>query len=128
MLLSLSTSAAADLRDYQSHSMEHQWSLASVDGLARNITKRLKQNGKPLLDKESPLPQTHRSVLFLSDNQSEPQYEPILEFGDADTKRTSVTQSPVIPIPWYVISSGKSRLSGWKDGNTLYTAKITYHS
>ncbi|HAG40934.1 MAG TPA: hypothetical protein DCL33_13725, partial [Pseudoalteromonas sp.] len=64
--------------------------------------------------------------------QSEPEYDVVFEFF-AHTHFREIYLSPnafIAQQPWYtlVTHSKKSRLSGWKDANLLYTAVSTYHA
>jgi len=74
----------------------------------------------------------NNSSLFLYNEQSEPQYDVIFEFfAHTITEQIYLQSQPVNkPKPWYTLvsKSKKSRLSGWKDANLLYTAVTTYHA
>ncbi len=124
--LLLSSSMTSELTARHNDSVaEHHYTLPSIDGLDRRLT--VKDNAKLIFDESAPPPTPHRSVLFLSDSQNEAQYEPIFEFGQ--TPLTALDSSETCdPTPWYISRCSKGRLSGWKDGNSLYKAKITYHA
>jgi hypothetical protein len=133
ILTSLSGTAAVGLPDLQSQShnqtIVHQpLSLPSVDGLARKIARRMGQDSKPQFDNSLPPTQLNRSLLFLSEVQAEPEFAQIFELGFVDKDFAKQYTALPTPLPWYMRSTGKDRLSGWKDGNHLYKAKLTYHS
>jgi hypothetical protein len=70
--------------------------------------------------------------LFTAEIQTTPHYVLVIEFFKI--KLTAglfkhLANPPVIP-PWFERLSHKtnsSRLSGWKDGNSLYASRTTYH-
>ena len=80
----------------------------------------------PRLNRLSPL-------LFSAEIQTTPNYVLIVEFFKI--KLTAglykhLANPPVI-APWFEQlphNSHSSRLSGWKDGNSLYSSRTTYHS
>jgi len=81
------------------------------------------------------LPRLHQisPSLFSTEIQASPIYVLVSEFFK--TKLTAglfklLANPPLMPA-WFERLSHKtnsSRLSGWKDGNTLYSARTTYHS
>lgn len=79
-----------------------------------------------------PLIPTCTSAMLFRDNlQTKPIYWLKAEFNPPDLtiptfSNFSFKQND---SPWFMQSKQKSssRLSGWKDGNSLYTASITYH-
>ncbi len=81
------------------------------------------------------LPSLHRlsPSLFLADIQASPHYFLVIEFFKNELSAAlfkNLANPPLIPT-WFEQLSHKtnsSRLCGWKDGNSLYTARTTYHS
>ena len=120
--LSIPTGFYASAQNVQT-AVELPFSHDSTKSIDKQISDLL------LFDKEAPRTNNHRSVQFLTEVQSEPEFEIVFE-----PPLTKDAQAPPKPVscrilPWYLQSSlGKSRVSGWKDGNSLYTGKITYHS
>ena len=91
--------------------------------------KKTHQTG---FDAHQPRLTASNSSLFLHVAQSEPEYDVVFEFF-AHTLFREIYLSPnafIAQRPWYtlVTHSKKSRLSGWKDANLLYTAASTYHA
>jgi len=71
--------------------------------------------------------------LFSNELQTTPSYFFVVEFFQTKlaTKVFKNLANPPVIINWYEQlshSSYSARLSGWKDGNSLYTSRITYHS
>ncbi|WP_441003964.1 hypothetical protein [Pseudocolwellia agarivorans] len=81
------------------------------------------------------LPRTSRlnASLFSVEVQNSPEYVLIVEFFKIKLNAgvfKHLANPPVI-TPWFEQlshSSNSSRLSGWKDGNSLYSSRTTYHS
>ncbi len=81
------------------------------------------------------LPRTSRlnASLFSVEVQNSPEYVLIVEFFKIKLNAglfKHLANPPVI-TPWFdqlSHSSNSSRLSGWKDGNSLYSSRTTYHS
>jgi hypothetical protein len=81
------------------------------------------------------LPQLNRlsPLLFAAEIQTSPNYVLVIEFFKI--KLTAglykhLANPPVVTL-WFEQlphSGNLSRLSGWKDGNSLYSSRITYHS
>jgi hypothetical protein len=79
-----------------------------------------------------PLIPTRVSAILLRDNlQTKPIYWLISEYNPPDLEFIKFVDSDLTQhrSPWFMQSNQRSnnRLSGWKDGNSLYTASITYH-
>jgi len=79
-----------------------------------------------------PLVPTSASALLFRDNlQTKPIYWLKAEFNPPDqTNRLySDIRFKLNNSPWFILFNQKSngRVSGWKDGNSLYTANITYN-
>jgi|GEM_PF-4929212 len=76
------------------------------------------------------LPRTHASM-FRTSLQIQPVY--IVRAELYPPPQSQYNLSYIIPepelSPWFIFKNknSQSRLSGWKDGNSLYTASITYH-
>ena len=74
----------------------------------------------------------NNSFLFLHSAQGDPEYDVVHEFFALNGCRHIFLRPQAVTInqPWYtwVFKSKKSRLSGWKDANLLYTAVTTYHA
>ncbi|MEJ2911993.1 hypothetical protein [Pseudoalteromonas sp. C12FD-1] len=91
--------------------------------------KKTHQTG---FDAHQPRLTASNSSLFLHATQSEPEYDLVFEFF-AQTLFREIHLRPnafVVQQPWYTLvsHSKKSRLSGWKDANLLYSAVTTYHA
>ncbi|WP_426370337.1 hypothetical protein [Pseudocolwellia sp. HL-MZ7] len=81
------------------------------------------------------LPRTTRlnASLFSVEVQNTPEYVLIVEFFKIKLNAGVFKHlsSPPVITPWFEQlshSSNSSRLSGWKDGNSLYSSRTTYHS
>lgn len=76
---------------------------------------------------------TFNASLFNTEIQSSPEYYLVIEFFKIKLTAglfKNLANPPLI-TPWYEQlshSSHSSRLSGWKDGNLLYSSRKTYHS
>ena len=71
----------------------------------------------------------HRSSLFLSEVQAQASYELVDEWLFATEHSDSIYHHAPPLRPWFLQSSAnKNRLNGWKDGNNLYSSRITYYS
>jgi hypothetical protein len=80
------------------------------------------------------LPSLQRSIpsIFAAEIQTSPNYVLLRFFFESELSAAlfkNLTNPPLIPTWFDQLSQKKhsSRLSGWKDGNTLYTSVITYH-
>jgi hypothetical protein len=71
-----------------------------------------------------------RSLLFLADSQHDTEFLLAFELCPPDLSQGRFMVSIIEPRPWFIQTNQKSnpRVSGWKDGNTLYTSLNTYHS
>ena len=71
--------------------------------------------------------------VFAAQVQTEPDYVLEIEFFAAELTAAffkNLSNPPLAPI-WHQLlthHNSISRISGWKDGNALYTGRITYHS
>ena len=81
------------------------------------------------------LPRTSRlnASLFSVEVQNSPEYVLIVEFFKIKLNAGVFKHlgNPPVITPWFEQlshSSNSSRLSGWKDGNSLYSSRTTYHS
>ena len=83
-------------------------------------------------DAHQPRLTANNSFLFLHSAQGDPEYAVVYEFFVQNALRHIYLPPQAVTIrqPWYtwVFKSKKSRLSGWKDANLLYTAVTTYHA
>ena len=71
--------------------------------------------------------------LFTADIQTTPNYVLVIEFFKIKLTAglfKNLANPPVIPQWFEQLShnANSSRLSGWKDGNFLYSSRTTYHS
>jgi hypothetical protein len=71
--------------------------------------------------------------LFSAELQAKPQYVLVIEFFQTKLKAALFKNlaNPPSLLSWYekpCLQSSCSRISGWKDGNSLYHSRITYHS
>ncbi len=92
------------------------------------------------IDTEAPqvlynLPSSSRlnASLFSVEVQNSPEYVLIVEFFKIKLNACIFKHlaNPPVITPWFEQlshSSNSSRLSGWKDGNSLYSSRTTYHS
>jgi hypothetical protein len=100
-----------------------------TDNLTKWVVRTKEQKNKPLFVKETVRATTHQTVLFLANSQANPAFELEFEFNSPDLSAGRYYTSTIDTTPWFLKSSqGSTRVSGWKDGNSLYTATITYHS
>lgn len=80
-----------------------------------------------------PRSNSFNASLFSTEIQSTPEYFLVVEFFKIKLTAglfKNLANPPLIK-PWYEQlshSNNSSRLSGWKDGNTLYSSRNTYHS
>jgi len=94
-----------------------------------------KQQTKPnktAFDALQPRLTASNSSLFLFSAQTEPEYDIIYEFFIHTLARQFYLQPKAIStaLPWYTVvsNSKKSRISGWKEANLLYSATNTHHA
>ncbi|WP_350544082.1 hypothetical protein [Pseudoalteromonas sp. 5-MNA-CIBAN-0065] len=94
-----------------------------------------KQQTKPnktAFDALQPRLTASNSSLFLFSAQTEPEYDVIYEFFIHTLARQFYLQPKAIStaLPWYTVVSNnkKSRISGWKEANLLYSATNTHHA
>ncbi|MGO2349527.1 hypothetical protein [Pseudoalteromonas nigrifaciens] len=94
-----------------------------------------KQQTKPnktAFDALQPRLTASNSSLFLFSAQTEPEYDVIYEFFIHTLGRQFYLQPKAIStaLPWYTVvsNSKKSRISGWKEANLLYSATNTHHA
>ena len=94
-----------------------------------------KQQTKPnktAFDALQPRLTASNSSLFLFSAQTEPEYDVIYEFFIHTLARQFYLQPKAIStaLPWYTVvsNSKKSRISGWKEANLLYSATNTHHA
>jgi len=76
---------------------------------------------------------TPSSSLFSNETQTSPNYVLAIAFFEEklSASRFKNLANPPLEISWFEQLSHKtnsSRLSGWKDGNQLYSTRKTYHS
>lgn len=75
----------------------------------------------------------HSASLFSAELQTSPNYVLVIEFFKRHFKASLFKNlaNPPIQVNWFEQLAHKttsSRISGWKDGNYLYTSRIYYHS
>lgn len=75
----------------------------------------------------------HSPSLFSAEIQTTPNYLLVVEFFKIQLSSglfKNLTNPPLIPQWFEKLShnTNSSRLSGWKDGNFLYSSKTTFHS
>lgn len=107
--------------------------LTKIQPISKSVeTAQHKKTHQTDFDAHQPRLTANNSSLFLHTVQSEPEYDVVFEFFAQNLVRHIFLRPRAInPIqPWYtlVTNSKKSRLSGWKDVNLLYTAVTTYHA
>ncbi len=92
---------------------------------ATTDSKEFSSNNPPLT------PTTASAILFRDNLQTKPIYWLKAEFNPRDPALHTLADLRFKQnnSPWFMQSNQKvnGRLSGWKDGNSLYTASITYH-
>ncbi len=74
------------------------------------------------------LPSRHH--LLSNAQRTLPEYTLIYEFFTNELNLTAelTVQQASPPPPWYInFSDNRTKISGWKDSNCLYSACITYH-
>ena len=124
VLFSLSVTAAIDVPEQQApwtQSQSYQLHQADSDPVT---------NKRPLTDIDVPRVISPRSVLFLADSQLESDFVLVFEFNPPDAFAGRFMVSSIDPVPWFIQTGNpvKPRVSGWKDGNTLYTARTIYYT
>lgn len=79
----------------------------------------------------NPVSSLASASLFQAKNQKNPDYQLKIDFSFLQLPmrliELPVHRKEIAPWFLYASSSQHSRLSNWKDGNSLYTAKITYN-
>ena len=108
---------------------------AAIDKIVTQIEQKTVS-----LDTDEPevlynLPRTNgfNASLFNTEIQSTPEYFLVVEFFKIKLTAglfKNLANPPLI-TPWYEQlshSKNSSRLSGWKDGNSLYSSRTIYHS
>ena len=107
---------------------------------ANELVFQVDQRSAADFDNETPevlynLPRTNgvNASLFAAEIQSTPEYFLAVEFFKVKLTAglfKNLANPPLIK-PWFEQlnhRNNSSRLSGWKDGNFLYTSRTTYHS
>ena len=132
-------SNAMDASQNLNISVSTQVSLTDIGDLTKiqpisksvDITQH-KKTHQTDFDAHQPRLTANNSSLFLHTVQSEPEYDVVFEFFAQNLVRHIFLRPRAVNRiqPWYtlVTNSKKSRLSGWKDVNLLYTAVTTYHA
>jgi hypothetical protein len=130
MFLSLSVTAGGHSAGLQTDNIfVEQVSQQTANHTAKMVLRRSEQENKPVFVTDAPRIANHPSVLFLLDSQAKPEFRVEFELNPPDLSSGRYDRSKITTIPWFLQSSaGKTRVSGWKDGNSLYTACITYYS
>lgn len=129
VLISLSSSAAVGVSEKSiTETNQAQVLLTLNENQLRLLVKRSTFD-EPALDNTLPQSLPHRSMVFNSDTQVEPEYQLVFEFAPSDDVFARQYFKEYQPEPWYLSATlGKSRINGWKDSNNLYKASLTYHS
>lgn len=77
------------------------------------------------------IPAISNPTLFRDSTQTKPTYWLVIEFNPPDPSIQNIADFRFSKndIPWFLNATQKSnaRLSRWKDGNTLYASRRTYH-
>ncbi len=130
MFLSLSVTAGGHSAELQTNNvLIEQVSQQAPNNIDKMLVRRGEQENKPEFVADAPRIVNHRSVLFLADSQAKPEFRVEFELNPPDLSTGRFDRSKITTVPWFLLSSaGKTRVSGWKDGNSLYTACITYYS
>ena len=107
--------------------------LTKIQPISKSVdTAQHKKTHQTDFDAHQPRLTANNSSLFLHTVQSEPEYDVVFEFFAQNLVRHIFLRPRAVNRiqPWYtlVTNSKKSRLSGWKDVNLLYTAVTTYHA
>ncbi|MGB2708773.1 MAG: hypothetical protein WBC41_11580 [Pseudoalteromonas nigrifaciens] len=96
------------------------------------LAKQQTKPNKTAFDALQPRLTASNSSLFLFSAQTEPEYDVIYEFFIHTLARQFYLQPKAIStaLPWYTVvsNSKKSRISGWKEANLLYSATNTHHA
>lgn len=112
----------------------------SYDNIKAVSIHQVEQHTAENLDNDQPdnlfnLPRLHQvsPSLFSAEIQISPHYVLVIEFFKSELMAglfKNLANPPII-LAWFERLSHKansSRLSGWKDGNSLYSSRITYYS
>ncbi|MBH0067940.1 hypothetical protein [Pseudoalteromonas sp. NZS100] len=107
--------------------------LTKIQPISKSVdTLQHKKTHQTDFDAHQPRLTANNSSLFLHTVQNEPEYDVVFEFFAQNLVRHIFLRPRAVNRiqPWYtlVTNSKKSRLSGWKDVNLLYTAVTTYHA
>lgn len=109
-------------------------------GPAKSETPQTEQKTAVVSEKDGSedlfnLPRLNRlsPVLFSADKQTTPNYVLLVEFFKSKLTAgvfKNLANPPLITLWFEQLShnTNSSRLSGWKDGNSLYKSRTTYHS
>ena len=131
LLMSVTASASVDLSDVQTGEQQAIFDDNPVSHAKQNPATLVEQTDSGQTEQaKAPLRViTHRSVLFQSEPQSDPNYTLLVDFAPPTLAGPQKYTISVTPIPWYFKhQSNSARLAGWKDGNSLYAARITYNA
>ncbi|TWX52274.1 hypothetical protein [Colwellia hornerae] len=121
------------------NSADSHLTFSSISTLGK-IDSHTPSNVTVLIDNIAPddvakLPRLNRvcASLFINEIQTTPNYLLVTEFFPLKLSASLFKNlaNPPVQLNWFEQLSHRSnsnRLAGWKDGNTLYKARLTYHS
>lgn len=114
--------------------------VLTVENSTHLTNTQIEQQPTSVFDDSEPedllnLPRLNRisPTLFNAEIQTTPNYVLVVEFFKIKLSAGLYKNliNPPLITPWFEQLSHKnnsSRLSGWKDGNSLYSSRTTYHS
>ncbi len=143
LLLILSLTASAMFADAYSQPLQASYSIVELDYSTENgVSLETIKSSVELKSSVSKVFTESFSTRFLNNNtstfqaleQTTPIYRLKTNFRNLNqinriNQRHANLFQRINSPPWYIqVFSKSNRLSGWKDGNSLYTGVITYHS
>jgi hypothetical protein len=129
MMLSMSaTAGTTSTASLPGSAYSSQYNPVVSKDFSAMLVRTDEQHKKLEFAEETVRANTHRSVLFLAEGQTAPTFDVEFEFSSPDLSSGRYIVKPLKTVPWFLQTSGRTRVNGWKDGNSLYAASITYHS
>ncbi|WP_372880571.1 hypothetical protein [Psychromonas sp.] len=104
--------------------------ISSVSAADNTQLHPLSESHSKSIDFAQPIRATIRASVLTSNLNQTPEYILVYQLLTAQLDVFANHESRLAqePPPWFMnFSDNSSRLSGWKDSNSLYTSKITYH-
>ena len=114
------------------HSQKHSIQQSNIAQDEQHISVNLDEH-QPQHLFNLPRINTFSPATFSIEAQTAPIYVLVIEFfkPESSAREYKNLAPPPLLVGWFEQlhnQASSSRISGWKDGNFLYTAKLTYHS